>query len=326
MLLLLLMGLGQDTGPAHNYRTLPTEPAVALPYDAGRLSPWPSDFTSALPEAAFPAGGTAPRESDYSSGFKVAQTDSTRNAMKELFGEPEAADSETLRQLFGDPEEQVAEGATDLEQENMELRQRIDELEQLIKGVVSRPPVEAPQPSNANEDGTKSVPGWVAEVFDWNKSGRIGEDPLYTILTRSCAFNGTFAATSDSSLFIYRFQSTFRVKEAGRYVFAFDTTCGFDHQCTLQASVDGGKIIDFSGNMETGRLQNGIPLSVGDHTVEFITHQNKSSYLNYRPQSMYKWEPLIKGPSDLNPREFGTDELFVTIPATTKGVVQGCNY
>lgn len=295
MLLWLLMGFGHHTGPEQNYRTLPTQPAIAMPYDAGRLSPWPDDYTTSLPSGLLSAGSDVPAFRDYSSRVLVAQAD-------------------------------LGPSSEELEQENLELRKRIEQLEDMIKGVVSAPPVEAPQPKVSADGVTKSVPGWVAEMYDWNKSGRLSEDPMYTVLTRSCPFNGTFAATNDDTMYIYRFQSTFRAKEQGRYVFAFDTTCGFDHQCTFKAFVDGGKIIDFNGNMDAGHLQNGIPLSVGDHSLEFVTYQNKNSYLNYRPETKYKWWPLIKRPGDLNAGEFRTDELFVTIPTTVNSVVRGCNY
>lgn len=291
LLLLALFGLGEP-GPSIEYRFTPVDPAVAMPFDYDRKEPWSADYTTAftaeLPAAFLPA----PVASDYGSSIQVAQ----------------------------------AAPQPDLEQENMDLRRRIEQLESMMEGVLTQPPVAGPQPVIPTS-GMKSVPGWVAELYDWNRAGRLGDDPLKTILTRNCPFRGDFGHASGTDMYIYRFLSTFRVKEQGRYVLASETTMGSGHGGGFQVFVDGGKIIDHDGQTsDNAILQNGLPLSVGDHTIEFRTWIGSNSFIKYEPAARHRWFPLVKGPGDLNAREFREDELFAQVPASTRGAVQGCNY
>lgn len=316
MLLALLLGLAHPETPAYNYQTYPTQPAVALPYDASRLSPRLSDYTSTLGAMVLTTGDVPPAAAAKPEHLAQLGDADQPDLYSDLFG-----DSQVLS-----PEEAAARGllvsAADESQEVQDLRARIKALEEQLQAGGQPPPVPQSPPAPV----THSAPGWVAEVFDWNKSGRLGQDALRTILTRNCAFNGTFAATSSDSLYIYRFSSIFRVREPGRYVFAFDTTCSWGHPCSLRASVDGGQIIDFRGQQEAGRIQNGLPLEVGDHRLEFTIHLNNQSYVKYEPGERFKWQPLVKGPSDLNARDFREDELFLSIPPSVKGTVRSCTY
>lgn len=172
----------------------------------------------------------------------------------------------------------------------------------------------------------KSVPGWVLEVHEYNKAGVLSPDPLYTRLTRDCPFNGTLLNKDQKKAHIYRFLGVFRVKEQGRYVFTTDLTCGFGHPCDFTFKVDDQTIMNVDNDTTEGRIQNGIPLSVGDHTIEVITRMTKTSYIKYDPYDRFRWRFLVKGPDDFNAREFGSDELFAVVPESVKSPVMSCNY
>lgn len=290
MLLFTLFGLGESE-PVRNYRLWPVDPPIAMAFDASRQSPWVNDWSTSAVAALPPAFVPAPRVSDYSSSVLVAQ----------------------------------AAPMTDLEQENMDLRLRVEQLENMVRDMVNQPPVPGPQPA-VPTSGTKSVPGWLVEFHEWNGEGRLNPDPLKTALTRSCDFRGDFGHEHNSQMFIYRFLGTFRVEEQGRYVFGSNTTCGFNHECGFEMFVDGGQIIDFDGRTDGQQLQQGLPMSVGDHTIEIRTWIDHNSFLNYRPAENHRWWPNVKGPGDLNAREFREDELFAVIPASTQGSVMSCSY
>jgi len=290
LFLLLILGLGGDE-PIRNYKLFPIDPPVAMAFDANRQAPWASDWSSTLVADLPPGFVPAPTASDYSSSILVAQ----------------------------------AAPQGDLEQENLELRQRIEQLENLIKDTVNQPPVPGPQPVIPTS-GTKSVPGWLVEFHEWNKGGHLNPDPLKVALTRNCSFQGNFGHEHRNQMYIYRFLGTFRVKEQGRYVFGSDTTCGFNHECGFEMFVDGSQIIDFAGRTEGEQMQLGLPMSVGDHTVEIRTWIDHNSFINYRPTDNHKWWPNVKGPGELNARDFREDELFAVVPADTRGSVLSCSY
>lgn len=286
-LFLFLLFQGHDR-PAKDYHMAPAE-AVALPYDAQRLAPWAKDFSSRMEALEDATGVEAPSADQYQSLFQTVASPSNE----------------------------------DLQRENEELRQRLEKLEQMLKDEVSKPPVTGAQSEESKTD-KKSVPGWRVEYHPWNKDGRLANDALETILTQNCPFTGRLGLTSDNDMKIYRFMANFRVKEPGRYVFAFDTTCEFDHACTLNLSVDGEPVIEFKGKTDGQRLANGLPLVAGDHTLEFVTHLNSNRFLNYRPNQRFKWQVSVKGPSDMNPRDFAPDELFSVIPRKERMAAKPC--
>ena len=291
LLLFLLNAFGPDG--VKDYRMTPTVPLAALPFDPLRLAPWAADYSS---RAVIPVGTAclpAPLAGDYTTHApEPAQTDN------------------------GQVEE--------LQQENAALRKRLDQLEQMMKDNLSQPPVAAPQPGQTVTNGQKTVPGWRAELYAWNSKGVLAADPYRTVLTQSCPFDGTFGHVGNSEMSIYRFLGVYRVKTQGRYVFAVDTTCGFGHQCHLSMAVDGGEILKFDGRTDYQRLQNGVPLTPGDHTLEFTIYLKSNNFLKYEPADRFKWYPLVKTADDLNARDFAPDELFSVVPASTTMSVAGC--
>jgi hypothetical protein len=295
MLFFILFGLGHHES-VDTYLRYPSGHLYPLAYEAQRLSPWVSDWesTMAVPVAFVTELTPAPHASDYGStgDLMVAQ---------------------------------VEPGVDELQLENLELRKRIEALENLVKQQIQQPPVAQPQPKPA-ANGMKSVPGWLVEIHDWNKDGRLSEDPLERVLTRSCPFKGDFRHKSNSSQYIYNYKAVYRVKEAGRYKFGFDLTCSYSHECGFQFSVDGQQLIKHQGVAEKNRLMNGVPLTVGDHTLEFKTWIDHSSFITYQPAERHQWQALVQAPSDFNPREYTTDELFAVVPEKTKSPVLGCNY
>jgi hypothetical protein len=267
-----------------------------LPYVATRQSPWPADFSStgtftyAVDNGAWVPG---PNVSDYqTAGMILAQNT--------------VSDSQ-------------------LEQENMELRKRIEALENMLKGQVTQPPVTQPM-AKPSADGMKSTPGWLLEVHQWNKEGQLGEDPLEKALTLSCPFNGKLMAKSNESLYIYKFSAVFRAKTAGRYIFGQRMTCGYSHQCVMKMSVDGANIIDFKGRTDNELIRQGVPLTVGDHQIEFTTYLQRNSFINYEPEKKFKWRPQVQAPGDFNLGDFKDTELFAVVPQTVKASVRGCTY
>lgn len=294
LLLPFFLGFG-DPGPVITYLRYPSGPLEPLAFAASRTSPWPSDFeTSGMFLASMPVGWIpAPRASDYQSGGMLLAQSGVTNEQ--------------------------------LERENLELRQRIEALENMLKQQIGQPPVTQPLPE-PSADGMKSVPGWLVEVHEWNQEGRLGEDPLERVLTRNCPFRGDFRHKSSNNLFIYRFQGVYRAKEPGRHIFAFDMNCGFGHQCVMDFRVDGQQLIRHSGEISEGRLRQGVPLTVGDHLLEFKTYIPKSTFINYRPGEEFQWLPLVQAPNDFNPREYRTNELFAVVPQSANSPVLGCNY
>ena len=131
--------------------------------------------------------------------------------------------------------------------------------------------------------------------------------------------------TSESA-FIYQFRGIYRVKEPGRYVFGQELTCGFSHNCLMQLSVDDQRLISFDGEAEKNIVRQGIPLTVGDHKVEFKTFIPRNSFIKYEPKTRFQWTPLVQAPGDFNLREYRTDELFAVVPQSVKSPVLGCNY
>lgn len=285
-LFLFLLGYGEPL-PVRDYKMTPAE-AIGLPFDAGRHAPWAADQRSRVDYPLATSRIAAPRIEDQSSRVQT-----------------------------------VAASQADLERENLELRQRIEKLEQMMKNTLTEPPVSGAVSDEAFTD-KKSVSGWQVELHSWNKNGRLGDDAKDTLLTKNCAFTGRFAQQRASQMHLYRFMATFRVKEPGRYVFANDMTCGFGHPCTFELDVDRQPLIDFAGNTEGTRLVNGLPLTAGDHQVEFRTWLNSNSFINYRPGERFKWHVMVKAPSDLVPREFEADELFSVIPRRVNMAARGC--
>ncbi len=295
LLLPFFLGFG-DPGPVSTYLRYPSGPLEPLAFEASRTSPWPSDFeTSGQFVVQVPVGWVpAPRASDYASGGMLLAQSAVTNEQ--------------------------------LERENLELRQRIEALENMLKQQIGQPPVTQPMAAPST-DGMKSVPGWLAEVYGWNAEGRIGEDPIQRILTRSCPFTGKFWMENRNSMYIYTFSSVFRAKEAGRHRFGMNLTCEDEHACVMQFSVDGQRIIDFSDESDGKYIQQGVPLTVGDHQVKFTIYIRDNKFLGrYRPADEFKWEPLVQGPNDFNARNYRTDELFAVIPQSVNSPVQGCNY
>ena len=295
MFLFLAFFLGLRDVPADSYIRYPSGPAVPLEFNENRTSPWVSDFETTGKFDA-PAGTwvPAPKRSDFqtSGTFQLAQNSLTDDQH---------------------------------EREKMELRKRIEELENIVKKLVTQPPVPQPMPA-PSADGLKSVPGWIVELHSWNKSGRLSEDPLERVLTRSCPFRGNFRHKAGTNMFIYRFKAIFRAKTPGRYVFANDITCGFGHECGFHFWVDNQQLVNFNGRMDKQRLLNGIPLTVGDHELEFITYLKRNSFIKYEPAERHQWLPLVQAPGDFNPREYRTDELFAVVPQSVNTPVLGCNY
>jgi hypothetical protein len=296
MLLLLFPLIFGQAAVEQSYLAYPSIPLEALPYVASRRSPWIADFSTAASFTYGMDGGAwvpSPNISDYqTSGMLLVQNTVT---------------------------------SEQLEQENMELRKRIEALENMIKGQVTQPPVTQPM-AKPSADGMKSVPGWLVETHQWNKSGVLGEDPLSRALTRNCPFDGTFLSRAPNNMFIYKFTGVYRVKTPGRYIFGQELTCGHSHACVVKMSVDGGEIINFKGNGENRIVRQGVPLTVGDHKLEFVTYLTRDNFIKYQPAERYKWRPMVQAPGDFNLGNFRDDELFAVVPQTVKASVKSCTY
>lgn len=290
-LLLLPFFLGQDEGPTQAYLRYQSGPLEPLPYDAQRYGPWAPDHESR--------------------GKFLITTDTTSIAT------PHPAD-------YGSAGFMLAQAGSDAGEAIM--LDNLERLEREMQEKLTQPPVPvAPEPAvQVATEGMKAVPGWLVEVHDWNEGGRLGEDPVERVLTRSCPFRGDFRARASNSLYIYHFSAIFRVTEPGRYVFGFDLTCNVTHSCSVAFAVDGQQIIDFQGLTEGQIIRQGVPLTVGDHKLEFKTHLNRKSYMTYDPGNRYRWEPLVQGPNDFNLGPYRTDHLFAVVPQHVNEPVQAC--
>lgn len=174
--------------------------------------------------------------------------------------------------------------------------------------------------------GMKLIPGWLVEIHEWNANGRVGNDPLERVLTRSCKFAGNFRHKSKNNIFIYKFSGLFRAKQNGRYVFGQELTCGFNHGCVMEIQIDGHKLINFKGESENQTILKGIEIKKGDHIVNFVTYIPRSSFIKYSPESSYKWTPLVQGPNDFNPREYRDDEIFAVVNKSVNAPVLDCDW
>ncbi|CAN7690284.1 hypothetical protein LJR030_003627 [Rhizobium sp. LjRoot30] len=287
--LFLFLLNGGWTGPLAEagYKLAPAE-AVALPYDAGRLAPWAADQRSAFP--------------GYGDTSLIDAPADTRSSYQVVAAEP---------------------GVEALKKENEELRQRLEKLEQLMKNTLSEPPVNGAQSEEAGTD-RKSVPGWRVELHDWSKDGILKADAKKTLLTQNCPFTGRFAQDNPMQMHLYRFHGVFRAKQNGRYVFASDMVCGFGHKCGFNVYVDNQPLIEFKNNTDGTRLVNGLPLTAGDHELEFHTWLTSNNFIKYSPGDKFKWHVLVKGPDDITPREFEPDELFTVVPRNVNMAARPC--
>lgn len=289
LLFLLFLGPGASL-PVLGYKTAPAD-AVGLPFDPSRLAPWAADQFSRLKPTLAPQPLDAPAASDY------------RSLIQTVASEP---------------------STTELQRENEELRQRLNQLEQLMmKTIVSQPPVSGPQSPEA-ATGTKSVPGWTVEIHPWNRNGQLANDATDTLLTQNCAFTGDFARKHHTEMHLYRFMGTFRARENGRYVFSSDLECRRGHKCRFDLYVDNQPLIQFSDDSDGTRLNNGLPLTAGDHTVEFRTWLTSNNFMKYDPGKQYRWHVMVKGPSDFTARDFEPDELFSVIPSKVNMGARAC--
>lgn len=291
-LFLFLLGGWREPHPVKGFKTLPAE-VVGLAYDATRLAPWAADYTSRMKTRPNiqTAGYVVPKASDFSSRIQLVASEPT---------------------------------AEELKRENEELRKRLELIEQMMKDKLSEPPVSGAQTEGQMDPDKKSVPGWTVELHDWNKSGTLSNDPKNTLLTQNCAFTGKFALEHQNQMHLYRFVGTFRARENGRYVFSSDMVCEFDHKCNFNLYVDDQPLIEYAAKTKGQRLVNGLPLTAGDHTLEFRTWLSSNSFLNYRPGQKYKWHVKVKGPSDFNQRDFEPDELFSVIPRKVNLGARAC--
>jgi len=289
-LFLFLLGAFQEEGPQTDPRLTPGE-AIPLPFDVNRLAPWVADQRSRLPTNTDTAFVPAPEVGDYRSRVDLVASEPSEDALKK---------------------------------ENQELRQRIEQLEQMMKAVVSQPPVSGAVSEEAETD-KKSVPGWTVELHAWNKNGRLSNDANTTLLTENCPFTGRFAQRTRSQMHLYRFMGTFRVKESGRYVFASDLKCDRLHPCGFQFFVDKQPLMDFRDDTAGFTLSNGIPLTPGDHQLEFRTWMLKSMYAKFSPGENYSWHIKVKAPNDFTAREFEPDELFSVVPRSLNMSARRCD-
>lgn len=288
-LFLFFLGYGEPL-PVRGYKTAPAE-AIGLPFDASRLSPWAADQASRIrAHTVIPANMPMPKASDYSSRIQLVASSASNE---------------------------------ELQRENQDLRRRIEMLEQMMKNTLSQPPVSGAQSEEAGID-KKSVPGWTVELHDWNSLGTLADDPQKTLLTQNCAFTGNFTLEHKSQMRLYRYVATFRATQSGRYVFSSDLVCAFGHQCQFNLYVDEQPLIEFNGRTDGQRLVNGLPLTAGDHTIEFRTWLNSNNFIKYEPGRRYKWHVQVKGPSDFNARDFAPDELFSVIPSKVNMGARAC--
>ena len=291
LLLGLLGGLFNPQIPVHDYKTLPAE-VIALPFNAARLAPWAPDQTSRMTGFGDTSQIAAPKLSDFSSMVQLAASSGPTNE--------------------------------DLQTENEELRKRIEQLEQLMKNTLSQPPVSSPNSAETHTD-KKSVPGWIVELHPWNKASTLSADPNRKLLTQNCNFKGNFELEQSHQMHVYRFLGIFRAKAPGRYVFSNDLKCGFNHECNFHFKVDDQPLMDVSHYKTKGqRLTNGLPLTAGDHRLEFTIGIDHNRFINYRPKDHFGWHVLVKGPNDFDQREFKQDELFSVIPKNTNLGAKAC--
>jgi hypothetical protein len=94
----------------------------------------------------------------------------------------------------------------------------------------------------------------------------------------------------------------------------------------MKMSVDGANIIDFKGRTDNELIRQGVPLTVGDHQIEFTTYLQRNSFINYEPEKKFKWRPQVQAPGDFNLGDFKDTELFAVVPQTVKASVRGCTY
>lgn len=290
LFLLAFFGPNFPPSPVHDPAMRPAE-VIGLPYDAGRLAPWAPDQSSRVTGFGDTAAIPAPDPGDFTSMVQFVASSEPTNA--------------------------------DLQKENMELRQRLEELEQLMKDKLSQPPVSSPNSAETTSD-RKSVPGWTVELYPWNAKGTLAQDPKERLLTQNCAFTGEFAQTNPKQMHLYRFLAVYRAKEPGRYVFSSDMTCSFGHKCHFEFFVDDQPILNFFENTDGTRINNGLPLTAGDHRLEFRTWLYSNNFINYEPGRRYGWHVMVKGPADFTQREFRPDELFSVIPRDVNMSAAGC--
>jgi hypothetical protein len=203
----------------------------------------------------------------------------------------------------------------EIRKQNQEINQRLDRIEKLLSGgQVTLPKTIPSDTSTPQNPDMKSLPGWLVEMHPWRADGRLSKDAESAIVVENCHFNGTFGQDAPTDMKIYHFQGIFHADEAGRYVFGMDLVCGYGHACTMNYNVDGGTLLQFNGRTERQRLLDGTALTAGDHKLDFTLRLNHNSFIKYDPANRLQWEPFVKGPQDLNPRDFTPDELFIQLP------------
>lgn len=212
-----------------------------------------------------------------------------------------------------------------LERENQELRQQLgggSETGTKTSRFTLRPEFQAREDA-AVRDGLPSaslpmqtIHGWWAHIMPFNPDGDVeGKVPLATYRYPQQTFAPTIGMTPDRgrirSVGLFKFEGWVRIRTAGTYGFGGRVTCPFEHQCNFAVKIDGVTIYNSSGQRHNDTLLTATrALEPGDYRIEYVFGMAKNRFINYQPHTV-TMRPVIRGPNDMNFRDYREDELLV---------------
>ncbi len=248
----------------------------------------------------------------------------------------EALPAPTSRQLIAQApqtNEEILRRLERLEQENRELRQKVNPQTAAPPPASAVPPPAAAGPAPQGRAPAQMIPGWRVSLYPWNAEGFINGDPIRVFNIPNQRFSGTLGqAAVDRSdrrlareirrfghtneMFIYKLEGWLQVKQPGQYQLGFEVNCGFGHPCNLLARIGDQQLFnERHKKFENQMLFQGRTLPVGNYRVEVVFGMATNKFMKFAPERVSLY-PQVRGPGEFNFRNFGPEELLTEAHAS----------
>ncbi|MFL9828060.1 hypothetical protein [Rhodoplanes sp. SY1] len=161
----------------------------------------------------------------------------------------------------------------------------------------------------------RGVPAWRVRLYPWKADSDVRfSDHLRSLEMRNQPFDATLGQETRTQMFVYKLEGVFQPQTSGRYVFGFDTRCGFGHPCNLIVRIGGQEVLRITKQQNLSQMLTGaVTVTEGNrYPVEIIFGLAHNNFIKWQPQRVALTVALRESDEN-NFRDFRAGEL---VPAT----------